>query len=359
MARTQSARARRSCVSSAMAKQTRSPDRSARNFPTEPHPTRRASGTAFLLRATLCQAFLLASLAVVMALMPGPMEQVHAVQAAGCLCLSLAASAAILVKQPAPTSMSSFGDHDSAASAHGNDTPPDWLTRSDVANLTRLKARMSHELRTPLNAVIGFSEMMQQEVLGPVGHDMYREYAANIRASAERFRHATEKTLAVTELLTQPARGHVERSDLTILIKQSLAQFADDLADVSIELSAITAESEIEIDRAGLLDALDHVWHFAIAADQFSRSRSNSPATCLLEARPVSAARIDVELHIAAAEIGIWLHDTELLPNAELSLLLARLGVEASGGSMSAVTTTDTLQLRISLLRAAQHEFAI
>ena len=39
---------------------------------------------------------------------------------------------------------------------------------------------MSHELRTPLNAVIGFSEIMHQELLGPMGVAAYRDYAADI-----------------------------------------------------------------------------------------------------------------------------------------------------------------------------------
>ena len=42
---------------------------------------------------------------------------------------------------------------------------------------------MSHELRTPLNAIIGFSELLQREALGSVGHPKYREYAADINFS--------------------------------------------------------------------------------------------------------------------------------------------------------------------------------
>lgn len=45
---------------------------------------------------------------------------------------------------------------------------------------TEFLANMSHELRTPLNAIIGFSEVMSQEILGPVGNKKYREYAGNI-----------------------------------------------------------------------------------------------------------------------------------------------------------------------------------
>jgi len=41
-------------------------------------------------------------------------------------------------------------------------------------------AHMSHELRTPLNAVIGFSEVIAQELYGPSGHPKYAEYARDI-----------------------------------------------------------------------------------------------------------------------------------------------------------------------------------
>ena len=44
-------------------------------------------------------------------------------------------------------------------------------------------AMMSHELRTPLNAVIGFSEMLCNEILGPLGNEQYKDYAEDIRSS--------------------------------------------------------------------------------------------------------------------------------------------------------------------------------
>lgn len=46
-------------------------------------------------------------------------------------------------------------------------------------------ATMSHELRTPLNAILGFSEVMKDEVLGPIGSSQYREYAENINDSGQ------------------------------------------------------------------------------------------------------------------------------------------------------------------------------
>jgi two-component system cell cycle sensor histidine kinase PleC len=48
---------------------------------------------------------------------------------------------------------------------------------------TEFLAKMSHELRTPLNAVIGFAEIMQDEMFGPLGSARYKEYSRDIHAS--------------------------------------------------------------------------------------------------------------------------------------------------------------------------------
>ena len=59
--------------------------------------------------------------------------------------------------------------------------------RAEDANLakSRFLASMSHELRTPLNAILGFSEVMANEVLGPMGNASYRDYAADVHASGQ------------------------------------------------------------------------------------------------------------------------------------------------------------------------------
>jgi len=45
-------------------------------------------------------------------------------------------------------------------------------------------ANISHELRTPLNAIIGFSEMLINELYGPLGNQKYAEYTNDIHSSA-------------------------------------------------------------------------------------------------------------------------------------------------------------------------------
>jgi PAS domain S-box-containing protein len=58
---------------------------------------------------------------------------------------------------------------------------------AELANRTKTEflANMSHELRTPLNAVIGFAEIMERELLGPLGNVQYKSYAKDIHSSAE------------------------------------------------------------------------------------------------------------------------------------------------------------------------------
>jgi len=67
----------------------------------------------------------------------------------------------------------------------------DQLTRaaaaiaSASATKSRFLATMSHELRTPLNAILGFAQLMDAEVAGPLGTDTYKGYVRDIQAAGQ------------------------------------------------------------------------------------------------------------------------------------------------------------------------------
>lgn len=74
--------------------------------------------------------------------------------------------------------------------------------RAEEANLakSRFLATMSHELRTPLNAILGFSEVMANEVLGPLENATYREYAGDIHSSGRHLLHLINEILDLSRI---------------------------------------------------------------------------------------------------------------------------------------------------------------
>lgn len=74
--------------------------------------------------------------------------------------------------------------------------------QSDLANRAKSEflANMSHELRTPLNAIIGFSEIIKNEVFGPVGRKEYWEYSNDIFESGKRLLNVINEILDVSKI---------------------------------------------------------------------------------------------------------------------------------------------------------------
>ncbi len=79
--------------------------------------------------------------------------------------------------------------HEYKAESTGHQTTMARLTQAmdaaTAANKSKsiFLATMSHELRTPLNAILGFSEIIQSEIVGPAVSPRYRDYAGDIHSS--------------------------------------------------------------------------------------------------------------------------------------------------------------------------------
>lgn len=88
--------------------------------------------------------------------------------------------------------------------------------RAEEANLakSRFLASMSHELRTPLNAILGFSEVMGNEVLGPMENDTYRDYAKDIHSSGQHLLHLINEILDLSRI--EAGRYQLNEEPLTV-----------------------------------------------------------------------------------------------------------------------------------------------
>jgi len=88
--------------------------------------------------------------------------------------------------------------------------------RAEEANLakSRFLATMSHELRTPLNAILGFSEIMQDEVLGPMENTIYKGYAADIHTSGQLLLNFINEILDLSRI--EAGRYELNEEDLDL-----------------------------------------------------------------------------------------------------------------------------------------------
>jgi two-component system cell cycle sensor histidine kinase PleC len=83
-------------------------------------------------------------------------------------------------------------------------------------------ANMSHELRTPLNAINGFSEIMVQQLYGPLGDRRYLTYATDILNSGKHLLDLINDVLDMAKLEAGKFKIYPKPMDLQETIEQSM-----------------------------------------------------------------------------------------------------------------------------------------
>mgnify|MGYP003670690090 CR=1 FL=1 len=97
-------------------------------------------------------------------------------------------------------------------------------------------ATMSHELRTPLNAVIGFSQMLNQEHYGSLGHPKYLEYAQDIEMSSQHLLQIINDILDIVKIEAGRFDMHDHRIDPELIAEQAVAITRPLAAEKNIDL---------------------------------------------------------------------------------------------------------------------------
>jgi len=208
---------------------------------------------------------------------------------------------------------------------------------------SRFLANMSHELRTPLNAVIGFSEVMREEMLGPIGQPRYREYACDINDSG---RHLLGIINDILDLAKIEAGGVemepesdcnlAEAIGATLRMIRPLAEKQEITIRTVLPARPVTARAVERMLRQILLNVLSNAVKFTPAGGNVSLSLSASEKT------GVSIVVSDSGIGMTAEEVRIALTPFGQARNAMtasqsgtgLGLPLARAMTEIHGGTL-------------------------
>ncbi len=131
-------------------------------------------------------------------------------------------------------------------------------------------ANMSHELRTPLNAIIGFSEVLQDCLFGPL-NDRQQRYVANVLEGGRHLLHLVNDILDLSKV----EAGHME------LHREDLDVFAL-LAEAGQTMAPVAERAEIRLDicrpEGSLLVQVDHQRFLQILYNLLSNAVKFTPA---------------------------------------------------------------------------------
>ncbi len=132
-------------------------------------------------------------------------------------------------------------------------------TRAEDANQAKSKflANMSHELRTPLNAIIGFSEIMESGMFGPLGADRYHEYCGDIHTSGQYLLDVINDILDMSKIEAGRIRLDFEEVDLDALLTDAMRVVTTRAQDKHLTVRSRIDESlRLHADRRALKQVL-------------------------------------------------------------------------------------------------------
>jgi signal transduction histidine kinase len=114
-------------------------------------------------------------------------------------------------------------------------------------------AEVAHELRTPLTHILGFSEMIERQIFGPL-NEKYVEYAGLIRTSGAHLLSLANDMLDISRIDAERYMLKVERLDARAIVEEVVRLSADAASAKSIALSSELPNEALTVsaDRSAL-----------------------------------------------------------------------------------------------------------
>lgn len=207
---------------------------------------------------------------------------------------------------------------------------------------SRFLANMSHELRTPLNAIIGFSDMMERELLGPLGNERYHEYIAGIHQSGSHLLELITDILDMSKIESGKYELAKETINITKVIKVAvnMIQAKASEGDIKVKIDIGNDDLAFMADRRAvtqvLLNLLSNAVKFTEPGGQITVRAMEHDDHCLIEVA-------DTGIGIPSHKVHTIMRPFEQVSNAYnrshegsgLGLAITSNLVEMHGGEIS------------------------
>ncbi len=218
------------------------------------------------------------------------------------------------------------------------------IQEADEANRSKSEflANMSHELRTPLNAIIGFSEIMEKQIVGPLGNEKYVDYASDIHGSGAHLLDIINDILDLSKIEAGAQELNLETFDVGELVEESvdLVRGRADQSGVTLLAPEIESRAQLNADRLRTKQILLNLLSNAVKF-------SDAGGTVEVYTRQTEAG--EFEFRVADQGLGIASEDLEKVllsfgqaadptirnqDGAGLGLPLSKALAELHGGSL-------------------------
>jgi PAS domain S-box-containing protein len=193
-------------------------------------------------------------------------------------------------------------------------------------------ANMSHELTTPLNSIIGFSQILQDELYGAL-NEKQKEYVSNVLQSGVHLLRLINDMLDISKVDAGTGDLKINRFLLKDLLTTMIIGFKEKSLEKNIPLSfEIAPEAEIEIEadlgmmKQIMFNLLDNalkytpeggsvrvtVRRFTVDSSQFTESETFGAVSVNREPLTVNDREF-IEISVADTGIGIRQEDIPML----------------------------------------------
>ncbi len=206
-----------------------------------------------------------------------------------------------------------------------------------VSEVSRAKsdflANMSHELRTPMNAILGFSDMLAKETLGPMGNPRYRDYAVDIYESGQHLLALINELLDLARIEARTLELRDDVVDVGTLVRAAI-HMCEGYArktDVTVQIAAAASLPRLRGDELRLTQ---------VFVNLIGNALKFTPAAGRVDVRYGVAGNGGIEAVIADTGPGIAPEDIE-----RVQTLFAR-------GRQPFVRTKEGLGLGLPLAKA-------